>query len=70
MPPLRYHVAVDPILHGNARAWLVMQDSTDFEGFVIVAKAKTKGEAEQFKKQLELMEQQFFAAQRQKGRVP
>lgn len=55
-PVLRYSVAVDPIRTDSASPWLVLQESTDFEGWVLVAKAKTKSEADRFVAQLEQME--------------
>lgn len=56
MPPLRYSVAIDP---GHV-GWLVLQESSDFEGWVIVAKAKTQEEAKAFVKQVEDLERQWW----------
>ncbi len=44
MKPLAYSVAIDP----GRLGWLVLQESSDFEGWVIVAKAKTQEEAKAF----------------------
>ncbi|MDH5626657.1 MAG: hypothetical protein OEY69_00045 [Candidatus Krumholzibacteria bacterium] len=69
MKPLEYRVAVDPIRVGESEVWLVLQQSTDFEGWVVVAKAKTHDEAQSFATAMEQMEQEFFAAQRKQGRA-
>jgi len=64
MPPLQYRIGLDPIQPPVGQAWLILQQSTDFEGWVVVAKAKTKPEAEVFVCQLRELEQRWFARQK------
>lgn len=63
MPILRYSVAIDP----GRLGWLVLQESSDFEGWVIVAKAKTQEEAKTFVKQLEGLEKRWWKRQRKQA---
>lgn len=41
MPPLQYRLGYDPQL----QRWLVLEESTDFDGFVCVMRLPSRGEA-------------------------
>lgn len=51
MTPLRYSVAMNPLAPVGSRdyPWLVLQQSTDFEGWVVIAKTDTKQKADDFR---------------------
>lgn len=61
MPRLQYSLAIDP----GHTGWLVLQESSDFEGWVVVAKAKTHEEGRAFIKQLNGLERRVQRKLRQ-----
>lgn len=58
MNPMQYSLAVDPM---RDCAWLVLQRSTDFDGWVVLKAFKTSRDAKAMIVQLQQMEQELLA---------